>query len=56
MIVNLEAWNKLSKPYQSILARACDAARAWMLARYDARFPGSAKFTAGSALKDAANK
>ncbi len=36
LVVNLEKWNALPKPYQSIVARACDAASAWMLAKYDA--------------------
>jgi TRAP-type mannitol/chloroaromatic compound transport system substrate-binding protein len=35
MLVNLEKWNELPKAYRAILARACDAANAWMLARYD---------------------
>lgn len=36
MVANLDRWNELPKSYQVILARACDAANAWMLARYDA--------------------
>lgn len=35
MLVNLERWNELPKAYRAVLARACDAANAWMLARYD---------------------
>jgi TRAP-type mannitol/chloroaromatic compound transport system substrate-binding protein len=36
LVVNLDRWNALPKSYQSIVSRACDAASAWMLAKYDA--------------------
>jgi TRAP-type mannitol/chloroaromatic compound transport system substrate-binding protein len=35
LIVNLERWNALPKPYQAVLSRACEAANSWMLAKYD---------------------
>jgi len=35
MVVNLEKWSALPKAYQAILARACDAANWWLLAKYD---------------------
>jgi TRAP-type mannitol/chloroaromatic compound transport system substrate-binding protein len=35
MLVNLDKWNELPKAYRAIVSRACDAANAWMLARYD---------------------
>ena len=43
LLVNLERWNSLPKPYRAILARACDAANAWMLARYDSLNPPALK-------------
>ena len=43
LLVNLERWNALPKPYRAILARACDAANAWMLARYDSLNPPALK-------------
>jgi TRAP-type mannitol/chloroaromatic compound transport system substrate-binding protein len=43
LVVNLERWNALPKPYRSIVARACDATNAWMLARYDALNPAALK-------------
>jgi TRAP-type mannitol/chloroaromatic compound transport system substrate-binding protein len=36
LVVNLERWNALPKAYRAVLARACDAVNAGMLARYDA--------------------
>ncbi|MDX2201587.1 MAG: ABC transporter substrate-binding protein [Hyphomicrobiaceae bacterium] len=39
MAVNLEQWNALPKPYQAILARACDASSGWMRAKYDSLNP-----------------
>jgi len=53
LIVNLERWNALPKSYQAIVARACDAASAWMLAKYDAANPASLKrlIAAGAVLK-----
>jgi TRAP-type mannitol/chloroaromatic compound transport system substrate-binding protein len=53
MVANLERWNELPKFYQSILARACDAAQTWMLARYDALNPPALKrlVAAGAVLK-----
>jgi TRAP-type mannitol/chloroaromatic compound transport system substrate-binding protein len=53
LIVNLERWNALPKAYQSIVARACDAASAWMLAKYDATNAPALKrlIAAGVALK-----
>ena len=35
LVVNLEQWNKLPKPYRRILQDGCEAANNWMLARYD---------------------
>jgi TRAP-type mannitol/chloroaromatic compound transport system substrate-binding protein len=53
LVVNLEQWNALPKSYQGILARACDAASAWMLAKYDAQNPPALKrlLAAGAVLK-----
>jgi TRAP-type mannitol/chloroaromatic compound transport system substrate-binding protein len=53
LIVNLERWNALPKSYQAIVARACDAANAWMLAKYDAANPPALKrlIVAGAVLK-----
>ena len=39
MVVNLDKWSALPKSYQAIVARACEAANAWMLAKYDAVNP-----------------
>jgi TRAP-type mannitol/chloroaromatic compound transport system substrate-binding protein len=36
LLVNLEKWNELPKPYQAILFQATEAANNWMLAKYDA--------------------
>jgi TRAP-type mannitol/chloroaromatic compound transport system substrate-binding protein len=36
LVVNLEKWNALPKPYRAVLARACDALNLGMLAKYDA--------------------
>ena len=35
LMINLEAWSKLPKPYQAIVAHAAEAANAWMLTKYD---------------------
>lgn len=35
LVVNAEKWASLPKHYQTIVAHACDAANAWMLAKYD---------------------
>ncbi len=35
MIINIDKWNELPKTYQSVLARACEAATGWMTAKYD---------------------
>jgi TRAP-type mannitol/chloroaromatic compound transport system substrate-binding protein len=43
MVVNLERWNTLPKPYQAILTRACEAANTWMLAKYDSLNPAAVK-------------
>ena len=53
LVVNLERWNALPKSYQGIVARACDAASLWMLAKYDAVNPPSLKrlIAAGAVLK-----
>lgn len=53
MVANLDRWNELPKSYQSILARACDAANSWMLARYDTLNPPALKrlIAAGAVLK-----
>src|SRR5262245_57450846 len=39
LVVNLEKWNALPKPYRAALARACDAVSLGMLAKYDAINP-----------------
>ncbi len=53
MVVNLDKWHALPKSYQAILARACDAANVWMLAKYDALNPAALKrlVTAGAVLR-----
>lgn len=53
LVVNLDKWNALPKSYQAILARACDAANIWMLARYDAVNPPALKrlVAAGAVLR-----
>lgn len=53
MVANLDSWRALPKAYQAILARACEAANAWMLARYDAVNPPALKrlLAAGAVLK-----
>ncbi len=53
MIVNLEKWNALPKSYQAIVARACEAATAWMLAKYDVLNPPALKrmVAAGAVLR-----
>ena len=35
MVINADKWSELPKAYQSILARACEAASSWMMAKYD---------------------
>ena len=53
LVVNLERWNALPKSYQAIVARACDAASSWMLAKYDAVNAPALKrlIAAGAVLK-----
>ena len=53
LVINLERWNALPKSYQAIVARACDAASLWMLAKYDAVNAPSLKrqVAAGAVLK-----
>jgi len=53
LVTNLDRWNALPKSYQAIVARACDAANAWMLARYDAINPVALKrlIAAGAILR-----
>ena len=43
LMVNLDAWAKLPKPYQVIVMHASEAAHAWMLAKYDALNPPALK-------------
>jgi TRAP-type mannitol/chloroaromatic compound transport system substrate-binding protein len=51
LVVNLERWNALPKSYQGIVARACDAANSWMLAKYDAvNAPALKRLIAGGAV------
>ena len=50
MVVNLEKWNALPKAYQSALARACDAACSWMLAKYDSVNPAGAQTASSLAV------
>ena len=47
LIVNLERWNALPKPYRAIVERACNSANSWMLARYDALNPACAEAPGG---------
>jgi TRAP-type mannitol/chloroaromatic compound transport system substrate-binding protein len=35
LVVNLQKWNELPKPYQATLRNAAEAANNWMLAKYD---------------------
>lgn len=53
MVTNLDKWNALPKAYQAVVARACDAANAWMLAKYDMINPPALKrlIAAGAVLK-----
>jgi TRAP-type mannitol/chloroaromatic compound transport system substrate-binding protein len=53
LVVNLEKWNALPKPYRAVLARACDAVNLGMLARYDAINPPALRrlVTAGTLLR-----
>jgi TRAP-type mannitol/chloroaromatic compound transport system substrate-binding protein len=53
LVANLDAWRTLPRAYAAILARACDAANAWTLARYDAVNPPALKrlLAAGAVLK-----
>jgi TRAP-type mannitol/chloroaromatic compound transport system substrate-binding protein len=41
LMVNLGQWEKLPKPYQTILETACADAHAWMIAKYDAQNPAA---------------
>ncbi len=50
LVVNMEQWNKLSKPYQRIVQDACESANNWMLAKYDAvNAPAMRRLLAGGA-------
>ena len=53
MVINLERWHALPKPYKAVVALACDAANAWMLAKYDAVNAPALKrlIAAGAVLK-----
>jgi TRAP-type mannitol/chloroaromatic compound transport system substrate-binding protein len=53
LVVNLEKWHGLPKAYQSILVRACDAVRTWLLAKYDTVNPPALKrlIAAGAVIK-----
>ena len=53
MVINLDKWNELPKPYQAALARACDAASTWMTAKYDTVNPQALRRlqAAGAVLK-----
>ena len=53
LLVNLDKWSVLPRPYQAILTHACDAAARWMLARYDWVNPPALKrlVTAGAVLR-----
>jgi TRAP-type mannitol/chloroaromatic compound transport system substrate-binding protein len=52
-LVNLERWNVLPRRYQVIAARACEAAGAFMLSKYDAVNPPALRrlVAAGAVLK-----
>jgi TRAP-type mannitol/chloroaromatic compound transport system substrate-binding protein len=51
MLVNIDRWNELPKAYRAIVLRACDAANAWMLAKYDWANPHAIKrLTAAGAI------
>jgi TRAP-type mannitol/chloroaromatic compound transport system substrate-binding protein len=51
MLVNSDKWNELPKAYRAIVLRACDAANAWMLAKYDWANPHAIKrLTAAGAI------
>jgi TRAP-type mannitol/chloroaromatic compound transport system substrate-binding protein len=39
LVVNLEKWNALPSRYRAIVARACDAAHVYMVAKYDSVNP-----------------
>jgi TRAP-type mannitol/chloroaromatic compound transport system substrate-binding protein len=43
LVINLEKWNALTRPYRAVLARACDAVSLYTLARYDSINPPSLK-------------
>jgi TRAP-type mannitol/chloroaromatic compound transport system substrate-binding protein len=53
LVINQEAWNKLPKVYQAIVAQACESANNWMLAKYDAVNPPALKrlIAAGTELR-----
>jgi TRAP-type mannitol/chloroaromatic compound transport system substrate-binding protein len=53
LVANLEKWQALPKAYQAVLARACDAATLWMLAKYDSINPPALKrlVQAGAVIK-----
>ncbi len=53
LLVNLDKWNELPKSYRAIVARACDASNAWMLAKYDAVNAAALKrlVTAGAVVR-----
>jgi TRAP-type mannitol/chloroaromatic compound transport system substrate-binding protein len=53
LVVNLEKWNALPKPYRAALARACDAVNLGMLAKYDAINPAALRrlMAAGAVIR-----
>jgi TRAP-type mannitol/chloroaromatic compound transport system substrate-binding protein len=53
LLVNLDKWNALPRGYQVIIARACEAGGAYMLAKYDSVNPPALKrlVAAGAVLK-----
>jgi TRAP-type mannitol/chloroaromatic compound transport system substrate-binding protein len=52
-LVNLDRWNMLPRRYQVVAARACDAAGAYMLSKYDSVNPPALRrlVAAGAVLK-----
>lgn len=53
VVANLDAWSHLPKAYRSILARACESANSWLLAKYDAINPPALRrlIAAGAVLR-----
>lgn len=52
-VVNLDKWNALPKPYQAVVARACDSVGNWLTAKYDTVNPPALKrmIAAGAQIK-----